>query len=92
MASNGGGVPVALAAGRAAGEVAAAVVRGRADITEYERRWRAEVGDMLATAARFRWAAGMPFWSPLAMEIAMWAMPRDQMLRALKCQRIFNAF
>jgi digeranylgeranylglycerophospholipid reductase len=92
MASNGGGVPIGLAAGRAAGEVAAAVVRGRADITEYERRWRAEVGDMLATAARFRWAAGMPFWSPLAMDMAMWAMPKDQMLRALKCQRIFNAF
>ena len=72
--------------------MAADVVRVRADIADYERRWRAELGDMLATAARFRWAVGMPFWSPLAMEMAMWAMPKDQMLRALKCQRIFNAF
>jgi digeranylgeranylglycerophospholipid reductase len=92
MASNGGGVPIGLAAGRAAGQVAADVVRGRADIADYERRWRAEVGDVLATAARFRWAAGLPIWSPLAMEMAMWALPKDQMLRALKCQRIFNAF
>lgn len=92
MASNGGGVPIGLAAGRAAGQVAADVVRGRTDLADYERRWRAELGDVLATAARFRWAVGMPFWSPLAMEMAMWAMPKDQMLRALKCQRIFHAF
>jgi len=85
-------VPIALAAGRAAGQVAAAVVRGRGELRDYERRWRAELGDVLATAARFRWAAGLPIWSPLAMEMAMWAMPKDQMLRALKCQRIFNAF
>jgi digeranylgeranylglycerophospholipid reductase len=92
MASNGGGVPIAMAAGRAAGQVAANVVRSNGDLMDYERRWRAEVGDVLATAARFRWAAGLPIWSPLAMEMAMWAFPKDQMLRALKCQRIFNAF
>ncbi len=92
MASNGGGVPIAMVAGRAAGQVAAKVVRGSGDLTDYERRWRREVGDVLATAQRFRWAVGLPIWSPLAMEMAMWAMPKDQMLRALKCQRIFNAF
>jgi digeranylgeranylglycerophospholipid reductase len=92
MASNGGGVPIGLATGRAAGQVAADMLRGRGDLADYERRWRAEVGDVLATAARFRWAAGLPIWSPLAMEMAMWAFPKDQMLRALKCQRIFNAF
>ncbi len=89
MASNGGGVPIALAAGRAAGQVAARVVKGSGDLMDYQRRWRAEVGDVLATAARFRWAAGQPIWSPLAMDMAMWAFPRSQMLRALKCQRIF---
>ncbi len=92
MASNGGGVPIALAAGRAAGQVAAGVVRGGAELSEYERRWRTEVGDVLATSARFRWLAGLSFWSPLAMELAMWAMPRSQMLRALKCQRLFYLF
>ncbi len=92
MASNGGGVPIGLAAGRAAGQVAAEVVKGKAELVDYERRWKREMGDMLATAARFRWAAGMPFWSPLAMEMAMWAMPKDQMLRALKCQRLFEVF
>lgn len=89
MASNGGGVPIALAAGRAAGEVAAQVVLRGGDLMDYQRRWRREVGDALATSARFRWAAGQPFWSPLAMDMAMWAFPRSQMLRALKCQRIF---
>jgi digeranylgeranylglycerophospholipid reductase len=92
MASNGGGVPIAMAAGRRAGQVAADAVKGRGDVRDYENRWRAELGDVLATSARFRWAAGLPIWSPLAMEMAMWAMPKGQMLRALKCQRVFNAF
>lgn len=89
MASNGGGVPIALAAGRAAGQVAARTVRGSGDLSEYQRRWKAEVGDVLATSARFRWAAGQPIWSPFLMDMAMWAFPRSQMLRALRCQRIF---
>jgi digeranylgeranylglycerophospholipid reductase len=92
MASNGGGVPIALVAGRAAGQVAAGIIKGDGDLVDYERRWRKEMGDVLATAARFRWAAGLPIWSPLAMEMAMWAFPKGQMLRALKCQRVFNAF
>ncbi|MCK4969162.1 MAG: NAD(P)/FAD-dependent oxidoreductase, partial [Thermoplasmata archaeon] len=89
MASNGGGVPIALATGRAAGQVAASTLSGSGDLSDYQRRWRAEVGDVLATSARFRWAAGQPIWSPLAMDMAMWAFPKSQMLRALKCQRIF---
>jgi digeranylgeranylglycerophospholipid reductase len=92
MASNGGGVPIALAAGRVAGQVAAEVVRRDGDVRDYQRRWRRQVGDVLATAARFRWLAGMSFWSPLAMEMALWAMPPSQMLRALKCQRLFWVF
>jgi digeranylgeranylglycerophospholipid reductase len=92
MASNGGGVPIALAAGRAAGQIAARTVRGSGDLSEYQRRWKKEVGDVLATSARFRWAAGQPIWSPLAMDMAMWAFPKSQMLRALKCQRIFWLF
>jgi digeranylgeranylglycerophospholipid reductase len=89
MASNGGGVPIGLAAGRIAGHVAARVVKGSGSIKEYEREWKAQMGEVLGTAARFRWLAGMSFWSPLAMEMAMWAMPKSQMLRALKCQRLF---
>ena len=89
MASNGGGVPIALAAGRAAGQVAARTIRGSGDFSDYPRRWKKEVGEVLATSARFRWAAGQPIWSPLAMDMAMWAFPKSQMLRALRCQRIF---
>jgi digeranylgeranylglycerophospholipid reductase len=89
MASNGGGVPIALAAGRAAGQIAAGAVGGRTGLADYERRWRGEVGEVLSTAARFRWLAGLSVWSPFAMELGMWAMPESQMLRALKCQRLF---
>lgn len=92
MASNGGGVPIAMAAGRVAGRVAGRTVSGKGDVQEYERLWRAQLHDVLATSARFRWAAGLSIWSPLAMDMAMRFMPKDQMLRALKCQRVFNVF
>ena len=88
MASNGGGVPIALAVGRAAGEVAAAVVGGRGRVEDYERRWRAEVGEVLEVAARIRWLAGVPFRWPLLLDMVMWAMPRWEMARALRCQRM----
>jgi digeranylgeranylglycerophospholipid reductase len=88
MASNGGGVPIALAAGRAAGEVAAAVADGKARVEDYERRWRAEVGEVLEVAARIRWLAGVPFRWPLLLDMVMWAMPRWEMARALRCQRM----
>jgi digeranylgeranylglycerophospholipid reductase len=90
MASNGGGVPIALAAGRAAGEVAAAVVAGRARPEDYERRWRAEVGEVLEVAARIRWLAGVPFRWPMLLDMVMWAMPRWEMARALRCQRMLG--
>ncbi len=88
MASNGGGVPIALAAGRAAGETAARVVAGGATVEQYETRWRAEVGDVLRVAARIRWLAGLPFRWPLLLDMVMWAMPRWEMSRALRCQRM----
>jgi hypothetical protein len=39
-----------------------------------------------------RVGGGQPFWSLMAMDMAILAFPKDQMLRLLKCQRIFNAF
>jgi len=92
MASNGGGVPIALVVGRAAGEVAAAVVAGRARPEDYERRWRAEVGEVLEVAARIRWLAGVPFRWPLLLDMVMWAMPRWEMARALRCQRMLGVW
>jgi digeranylgeranylglycerophospholipid reductase len=88
MASNGGGIPIALAAGRVAGKVAARVARGEGAIDEYEAGWRAEVGDVLRVSSRIRWMAGLPFRSPTMLGVAMWAMPRWEMARALRCQRL----
>jgi digeranylgeranylglycerophospholipid reductase len=89
MASNGGGVPIGLAAARIAGGVAASAITKGEDLGEYEAQWRRQMGDVLSTSLRFRWLAGAAFWSPVATEIAMWGMPRSQMLRGLKCQRLF---
>jgi len=36
--------------------------------------------------------AGLPFRSPKLLTMAMWAMPRWEMARALRCQRPLWAF
>ncbi len=54
IATNGGGIPTAMVAGKIAGEVAAGVVNGRCDIEEYESRWQREIGMQIRTSVYVR--------------------------------------
>lgn len=50
MASNGGGIPPALAGGSIAGHVIAAHLEGKTPLTTYDRIWKYEFGKELDTA------------------------------------------
>ena len=54
IATNGGGIPTAMVAGKLAGETAADVVNGRCGIEEYESRWKREIGMQIATSVYVR--------------------------------------
>ena len=71
MPCNGGGIPTAMICGRIAGEVAAAHVRDRIALPEYERRWRRAVGRELARAVTTRRIFDLVTRSPSATEFAM---------------------
>jgi geranylgeranyl reductase family protein len=54
MPTSGGGIPLALVAGRIAGETAAKYLEGSASLEEYEYSWRREIGDDLETSLLIR--------------------------------------
>lgn len=54
MATSGGGIPLAMVAGRVSGEVASEVVLGKAQAGDYEPRVKAEIGAELDRSVQIR--------------------------------------
>lgn len=54
MPTSGGGMPLALVAGKIAGETASAYLEGSASLEEYEQSWRKEIGEDLETSLLIR--------------------------------------
>ncbi|MEM4728734.1 MAG: NAD(P)/FAD-dependent oxidoreductase [Thermoplasmata archaeon] len=92
MASNGGGVPPAIVCGRAAGEAAAAFVRGRRPLEDYERRWRAELGEVLSNSLHVKRLANLCMWSDLATEAAMVVIGKRGIRKALTCKKLLGFY
>lgn len=88
MASNGGGIPPAMVCGRAAGECAAALVKSGRPLEEYERRWRAEVGEVLLNSVHVKRLADLWMWSDLLTGLAMMLIGEKGIRKALTCRRL----
>lgn len=54
FATNGGGIPPAMIAGKIAGETAAEFVAGRCRLEEYDQLWRAQIGNAIETSVQAR--------------------------------------
>lgn len=54
IATNGGGIPPAMIAAKVAGETAAEFAAGRCRLEEYERLWRAQIGNAIETSVQAR--------------------------------------
>ncbi|MEM0448813.1 MAG: NAD(P)/FAD-dependent oxidoreductase [Methanomassiliicoccales archaeon] len=88
MAVNGGGIPIALICGRIAGKVAAANVKGKMELMEYEKEWRRQVGGPLKTALRTKRLAMLMFGSSWRLEQSMRFLGCKGMGRAIRCQSV----
>ena len=89
MATNGGGINVAMICGRIAGLTAADRLLGGVPLDEYERRWRASVGGPLDTGARIKRLADRVFGHDSWLELAMRTLGPRLMARAIRCQPLF---
>ncbi len=89
MASNGGGIPTAMIAGREAGEVISDHLLKQGELTDYESRWRSRIGRPLKTSLRTRRLADMFFPNNSLLGLSMAILRRRGLDRAIRCKRLF---
>jgi digeranylgeranylglycerophospholipid reductase len=87
---NGGGIPLALIAGRYCGSVAADNIISGRPLSDYEDQWRAAMLKPLKTAAfNKKLADTFAFRSDATTAICMGILGARRMGRLIRCQRIF---
>ncbi|MCL2863751.1 MAG: FAD-dependent monooxygenase [Methanimicrococcus sp.] len=89
MATNGGGIPFAMAAGKIAGEVAAAAVLkdkrgGGLSVAGYEEKWRAAFGESLAASVQARKMMDKFMGSDKMINAAFKILPAEK-LKEMQC-------
>lgn len=89
MATNGGGIPIALTCGRIAGEVAATHVREGTDLVEYEKRWRALLGKPLKTAARIKRLGDLAGGNDWLLRVMMKVAGPRGLENIMRCRPVF---
>ena len=89
MASNGGGIPTAMIAGRIAGRAIRNFLREGGSLSEYDVRWRRVMEDPLKRSFRTKQLAGIFFPSDALLGLSMAALGRRGLDRAIRCKRLF---
>lgn len=92
MATNGGGIPIAMIAGRVAGQTIKEHLKKGLPLEDYERRWRAILAKPLADSLWTRKLGDFFFPSDRRTELAMALLRRWGLSRAIRCRRIFYLF
>lgn len=92
MATNGGGIPIAMIAGRIAGRTVKEHLLRGIPLSEYERRWRAVLGKPLSDALWTRRLGDLFFPSDARTEFAMRILGRRGLARAVRCSKVFYIF
>ncbi len=88
MATNGGGIPTAMIAGRIAGKTIAEHLAGRCSLAAYETRWREVMGKPLRTALSTRRLADIFFPSDPLLGMSMRMLGRRGLNRVIRCKGI----
>lgn len=87
FATNGGGIPPAMIAGKVAGETAAEFVAGKCRLEEYDRRWRAQFGQALETSVQARQLMDGIMKSDTLMNAAFKLISTEQM-KVMQCGKL----
>lgn len=87
IATNGGGIPPAMIAGKIAGETAAEFAAGKCRLEEYGRRWRAQFGSALETSVQARQIMDGIMKSDALMNAAFKFISPEQM-KVMQCGKL----
>ena len=87
---NGGGIPLALIAGRICGQVAGDNINNGRPLTDYDTEWRNVMEKPLKTAAFNKKLADIfAFHSEATTRLCMWILGKRRMNNLIRCKRIF---
>ncbi|MCL2711794.1 MAG: NAD(P)/FAD-dependent oxidoreductase [Methanomassiliicoccaceae archaeon] len=87
---NGGGIPLAMIAGRICGLTAASKVKNGTSLEEYQKEWHRTMLRPLRTAARGKMLADIfAFGSDRRTEICMRLLGKRRLGNLIRCKRIF---
>ncbi len=87
IATNGGGIPPAMIAGKVAGETAAEFTAGRCRLEEYDHQWRIQIGDAIETSVYIRRFMDGIMKSDTLTNAALKLIPTDQM-KTMQCGKL----
>lgn len=90
IATNGGGISTAMVGGRIAVETAADHLEGKCKLTEYDRRWREQMGLEIKTAVYTRKLMDKLMLSDRLMSAAIRMISPEQM-KAIQCGQLPDA-
>ncbi len=86
MATSGGGIPLAMVAGRIAGEVATGQLQGKVPLAEYPSRIREEFGIELTRSVQIRKMVDLAMKSDRLMNALFAALSSAQMKSVMRAQ------
>ncbi|WP_406661520.1 geranylgeranyl reductase family protein [Methanolobus sp. ZRKC3] len=87
IATNGGGISTAMVGGKLAGQTAADHLEGKCDLTEYEKRWREQMGLEIKTAVYARKLMDKLMLSDKLMTAAIKVISPEHM-KAIQCGQL----
>jgi digeranylgeranylglycerophospholipid reductase len=87
IATNGGGIPPAMIAGKVAGETAAEFAAGKCRLEEYDRLWRAQIGNAIETSVQARQLMDGIMKSDTLMNAAFKLISPEQM-KVMQCGKL----
>ncbi|WP_406657528.1 NAD(P)/FAD-dependent oxidoreductase [Methanolobus sp. ZRKC2] len=90
IATNGGGISTAMVGGKIAGETAADNLEGKCNLTEYDRRWREQMGLEIKTAVYTRKLMDKLMLSDRLMSAAI-KMISPENMKAIQCGQLPDA-
>lgn len=89
LATSGGGIFTAMLGGYWAGRAAGRFVRGKGELTDYERSWRACMGGPLERGRRLFQAMAPAFGRPEDLEEIFRLLGPEGLAATLRCQELY---
>ncbi len=90
MATNGGGICIAMICGRTAGRAIGAHLNSHAPLKKYEEEWRGVVGKDLETARKMMKYASFSFGNDWMLNVLFRIAGRSGLSKVIKCKSIFS--